>query len=61
MTEDNFPVKFVGKLWLEKPLSVSKTLDKDAFGEILLVFGQQFDVLKDKYGLSETLKIHVIK
>ena len=26
-----------------------------------LVFGQQFQILKEKYALSETLKVHVIK
>ena len=41
-------------------ISVSKNFDPTSFDEILLVFGQQFQVLKEKHGLSETLKVHVI-
>ena len=42
-------------------ICVSRTFDRTLFHEILLVFGQQFQILKEKYALSETLKVHVIK
>ena len=57
------PALFVTKSFLRfvHEICVSRTFDKTSFHEILLVFGQQFQILKEKYALSETLKVHVIK
>ena len=57
------PALFVTKSFLRfvQEICVSRTFDKTSFHEILLVFGQQFQILKEKYALSETLNVHVIK